>query len=281
MNASTHEHIAALIRVKTAQWPALYRHEAHDTLIHVVVASTPSLQVGHQLTLVKLAVWICAFDDFADAPDVDDETLDLRIRQYTDMLRDRPCPELAFDPVAQLLREVLTDLDAAPLGGVLRPLFNAQLADAMSAMRWERDALSRHRRGLPIPLTEYVKHGSDSICFAPPLTAIAILIGERTILGAIPDLLLAERHACIAVRLANDRASWRREQREDSANVCRFASARTVASLGDRITDEQTALAIQLSRLQHAPETSSAIDRMCTSLLAVYRDRDLDGDRAA
>ena len=281
MSFPMHDEIAARIRVRTAHGPALFRDEALDALIDVVLASTPGLPVRHQLTLVKLAVWICAFDDFADAVDVEDDALDLRIAQYVDMLAGHACEELAFDPVADLLREVLAELSAAPLGPALRPLFDAQLVDALHAMRWERDAVSRHRRGIAVSLEDYLRCTSDSICFAIAATAAAILVGERAVLAAIPELVAAQRHASVAVRLANDRASWHREQAEHSANVYRFGSPRTLAMLDDRIACESSAAARQLSRLHGAPHTVEAISGLCGQLLAVYRVGDLDGVRAA
>lgn len=269
--------VAATVRASMKSWPSLFRPDALLGLAHVVASSAPDLRDGELVVLAKLGAWICAFDDMVDDSDIADEDIVLRIEQYARLLCDYECPELAFDPVAAMLRDVLDSLTSAPLARSLWPLFVSQFMDSCHAMRWERSTAAMSRNGVATPLQTYLEHAADSICVGFVVTATVMLIGETTALSHVPELLAAQRHSAMVVRIANDLATWPREQHERSAaNAMLFVAEASEQVLRDRIETELRLLSCALVKLEsNLPLTADFIRRFTDNFVALYRKGDL------
>ena len=269
--------IVAEVRECTGTWLELFRPEAMRGLATVVAVSASGLEHRDLATLTKLGAWICAFDDMVDDSDVTDDELSLRIAQYEQLICDRECPELAFDPIAQVLSTVLNALSSAPLGRPLWPLLASQLVAACHAMQWERSAAAARARGKRTPLDVYLQHGADSICVGFVVTAAAMLIGEPATLSQVPALQVAQRHSAMAVRIANDLATWSREKTEAFAsNALAFAGEESIVPLRDRIETELRALSFTLARVSsELPRTVSFIRRFTDCFVTLYRHGEL------
>ncbi len=265
------------VQTALGPWGELFRTRATHGVSLATAASAPTLDLAGLITLGKLGAWICAFDDLADGASIDDDGLDLRIAQYEALTAGDACPELAFDPIARLFLDVLEDLRSAPLGPSLWPLFSRQLSESLRAMQWERDAMARRSARERVPLEVYLHHASDSVCVAIVATAAAMLLGERAVLDRLPALVTAQRHSCAAVRIANDEASWRREQQEGSANVRALGLDEAELDLDQRTAAELAGLELSLIPLRlAAPNTCDLIQRLTDVLVTLYRSGDLD-----
>jgi hypothetical protein len=274
--------IVVAVRRCTGTWLELFRPDALRGLATVVTASAPDLAHRDLVTLTGLGAWICAFDDMVDDSDVTDDELEVRIAQYERLIRDRDCPELAFDPIAEILRVVLDALAHAPLGRPLWPLLAGQLVTACRAMQWERSAAAAAAGERRTPLELYLQHGADSICVGFVLTAAAMLIGEPAAPSRVPALQVAQRHSAMAVRIANDLATWPREQTEAfAANALAFAGEASIASLRARIDAERRALSLALASVSpELPRTGSFIRRFTDCFVTLYSHGELtDAER--
>lgn len=259
--------IAVAVRAQISPWGDLFRPDAIDGLAWVVATSAPTLEDRDLSTLCKLGAWICAFDDAVDTGDLDNEALKLRIAHYDQLVRTRGCPELAFDPIARLLHDVLDDLARAPLSTSLWPLFADQFMASCEAMRWERSAPPQ------TSLDDYLLHAADSICVKFVVTAAAMLIGEDATLGSLPSLLAAAQHSATVVRIANDVATWSREQTEScAANAMRFTHA---ANLRARRSRAQHSLGCILDQLTGTPALAAFLSRFTACFVALYARGDL------
>jgi hypothetical protein len=274
--------IVASVRTSTGPWVELFRPDAMLGLATVVTVSAPELAHRDLVTLTSLGAWICAFDDMVDDSDVGDVEIEARIAQYEQLIHQSDFPALVVDPLAEVLKGVLDALGRAPLGRPLWPLLASQLVTACRAMRWERAAAAAHIRGWRTPLEIYLQHGADSICVGFVLTAAAMLIGEPAALSRVPALQIAQRHSAMAVRIANDLATWPREQTEVfAANALAFAGEASVDSLRARIDAERRALALALAGVSPAlPRTAAFIRRFTDCFVTLYSHGDLtDADR--
>jgi hypothetical protein len=269
--------LVAAVRETTGTWPELFRPDALRGLATVVAVSASGLEHRDLATLTKLGAWICAFDDMVDDSDVTDEELSLRIAQYERLICDRECPELEFDPIAQVLSTVLSALAISPLGQPLWPLLASQLVATCHAMQWERLAAAAKARGVRCSLDVYLQHGADSISVAFVVTAAAMLIGEPATLSQVPALQIAQRHSAMAVRIANDLATWSREQTEAfAANALAFAGEDSIVPLRARIEAELRSLSIALDGVGPAlPRTVSFIRRFTDCFVTLYRHGEL------
>lgn len=257
-------------------WIQLFRPEAFRVLAQTVAVAAPELDDCDLTTLATLGAWICAFDDFADDASVSDDELGLRIAQYDLLLRGRSCAELAFDPVANTFKRVLCELRAAPLGEALWPVFTGQLVAAFRAMQWERAAHGARRRGETVSLDRYMNQATDSICFHVAATAGAMMLGDSCVPFHLAELLRAQRHGAAALRIANDFASWTREQREDSANAFALVHGAEHPYLAERHGRELVAFASALDALPRSlAATTRFTRRLGLSLIEIYRHGDL------
>jgi len=269
--------VVAAVRTSTGTWAELFRAEAFHGLALVVAISAPDLDAADLVTLGKLGAWICAFDDMVDDGVITDDELALRIAQYELLVCGHACPELAFDPVARTLTEVLDALWCAPLGRSLWPLLTSQLVTSCKAMRWERSATTAQRAGHDTSLDLYLRHRANSICIGLVTTAAAMLIGEPATLACIPAVLTAQRHAATAVRIANDLATWSRKQTEGSpVNALLFTNGAGSDLLQARAESERRSLAFVLGNLHPSiPRTAAFLERLTACMMAIYRRGDL------
>jgi hypothetical protein len=265
--------IALDVRASVGSSIELFRPEAIEGLATIVAASAPTLPHRELVTLCKLGAWICAFDDAVDSGELDDDALELRIAQYDQLVRTRDCPELAFDPMARLLGEVLDELASTPISRPLWPLFVDQLGAACEAMRWERSAPAA------TALEDYLHHAARSSCVAFVVTAAAMLIGEPATLRVLPALQVAEHHSATIVRIANDLATWLREQTERcAANALRFT--RDPELLRAHGSHAQAGLVTALERLAEVPVLAAFVSRFTTCFVTLYAHGDLTDVRA-
>jgi hypothetical protein len=255
---------AAAVAAEVGASAGPLRSGATFALALTVAASAPDLPHTDLVTLGKLGAWICALDDTVDRGDIDDDTFDLHVSHYEGLVYG----DFAFDPIARLFVDVLAALRRAPLGPTLWPRFSLQLCASLRAMRWEHAAMRAHG----VSIEAYLAHARDSICVGFVVTAAAMLIGERAILDHIAQFLAAQRHGAMAVRLANDAASWDRERAEGVINIQRFGVGR--ADIDRMIATEIAAMEAELLGLP--PRTSEFLVRLVGLMVAIYRRGDLD-----
>jgi hypothetical protein len=256
-----------------------FRSDALPGLAFATVAAGPELPFAAQLVLAKLGAWICAFDDLVDCGGLDDDALARQLRCY-EQLTFGVAREPAADPVVRLCASVIDSLMGARLGASLSQLLFSQLIGTCEGMRRERQLLLQRRAGAPITAAHYLGQAADSVGIGLATTAAAILIGEEPLLGRLPSFRQAQRHAAMAVRLANDLATWSRDQAEEtSANLFTFLGEheRARAAVEDGIERELDRCAVALDALAaDAPVTSRFVARLTTVLVATYRRGDLD-----
>jgi hypothetical protein len=171
-----------------SDWTAPGRPGASRDLARVLADT--GLPVDALRVLARLGMWVYAFDDHAEHADLAE--LEHRVDRYARL--DPP-----HDPLGDGFRAVAATLRRTPLADRLWPLWTIQLAASLHAMVWERRVATRPPRSFDV----YLEHATDSICVALAITSAAMLSGEAP---AMPALVAAERHASIAVRLANDLA---------------------------------------------------------------------------
>jgi hypothetical protein len=264
------------VHASLGPWTPWFRPAALPGLTMTVAVTAPELPFASQVVLAKLGAWICAFDDLVDHGALADDELALRIGQYQ-QLACYGCPEIAFDPIARLCAEVLDALVSAPLGQQLWQQLSAQLIATCAGMLGERQLLAQQRAGRRVSAEQYLHHGADSVAIGLATTAAAILIGEPRVVEQLGALRCAQRHAAIAVRLANDLATWTRERAEgSSANVLSFAGDEARSEIDARIDRELQSCAIAIRPLAAlAPMTAAFVTRFAGVLVATYRRGDL------
>lgn len=259
-------------------WGDLFRRDSFHAIAFVVASAAPSLGLDDQLVIAKLGAWVCAFDDYADHATTDASELAMRVDQYVGILVDRDCPELAFDPIARLFTDVIEALREAPAADTLWPLFSSQIRASLNAMKWEQTVARHHEN---VDFDEYLRYASDSSCVRPIVTAAAMLLHEEELVVHLPRVLVAQQHASIAVRMANDCASSLREQNESAANALSLFCETDRDALMSRAEREVVDLRTCLSRL---PSSVSSIayflERFTVLLLNCYRCGDLGELRA-
>jgi hypothetical protein len=276
------DEVATVLARSTGTWSNLFRADAFQGLALAVATAAPTLDTCELVTLAKLGAWICAIDDVIDDAAIDDAALTERIEQYEMLARYLHCAELAFDPIARMFCDVRDELQRAPLAARLWPLFSKQLSQSLRAMHWARSAARAKRAGADVSVDDYLIHAADSICVGVAATAAAMFLGEDALLAHLPCFLGAQRHASILVRIANDRATWAREQSEGAANILLFLERRDEAPLTARVRAEQRWLASVLGQLRAvAPDTAAFVANFTDFFLTMYRHGDLSDVRRA
>jgi hypothetical protein len=250
-----HERLAVAMR----QAPAVFRENEVGMHAQIIAVAAPTMDLDGQVALAKLGAWIRAFDDFVDDRDNDHATVALYVELYQQLITRFDCPALAQDPLARFLVEVLDELSLRHGARALWPVFATQMLASLDAMLWER---SVHR----VSLAAYLSKASESVFVKPMVTAAAILFEDEGL--PLQALLAAERHAAVAIRIANDRATRAREQDEGAANVFVCAPGELHA-LDTRMADELNALVPELMELQ-ACSTAEFLAVFTTKLLELY-----------
>lgn len=197
---------------------ATFRPERIHAVSACVVASAPWLRVRELLTLAKLGLWICAFDDLADERIVGVAELDGRASRYLACARGRIPAIVAADPLARMMRDIGKSLRATDPDPIVWRRWLAELRAMMAAMSWERRAAD----GVVEP-AEYLRHAVDSIGVGVAALAAWMLIGGRGLPGRLMDM---KARCALVVRLANDLQTIERERRERSLNVLLFVADR-------------------------------------------------------
>lgn len=231
---------------EVARWPQLFRSDALPGLALAIASSAPDLEAVDLLTLGKLAVWMCAFEDYVEDAHTTAEDVEQCIARYEALVCRGNAGALACDPIAAFLLDVLAALRLAPLGSSLWPLFATQLATSLEATRWELGARD---------LETYVARAAEASFITVVTTAAAMLIGEHRLTAHIPTLLVSQRHAANVVRLANRLATGR-------------GSERTLAQM----RDERVNVATTLARLGAAPVTAAFFLHFTDFFVALYAE---------
>jgi Terpene synthase family 2, C-terminal metal binding len=266
--------VEADVRTAIGPWSSVFRNTAIRGVVTGAVLGAPGMTAVHLATVAKLGAWICAFDDLVDDGELTDAELDLRFEQFDQLLTGNECPELEFDPIARLFVDVLADLRKTRQPSLFE-LFVAQLRASLRGMRCEREALDRDGS-----VESYLQVGADSICMAPVITAAALLLGELELSEHIGSFTAAEHHASVAVRIANDLATWSRERQEKSANVLRLTGDIGVTALRNRIAVERGIVHHCVAGLRRSvPRTAEFMLNLTEFFLNTYDVGDLDQDQ--
>lgn len=229
------------LRAETAGWESVFRADSLEAIARTVAETCPWLGVDQLVTLGKVGVWICGFDDLVDAHDVPVHELELRVQQYVACASGILPPEVGFDPLALLLVDLTDHLRRMCREPPLWRTWLEQFEKMLDAMVWGRAVGGARAVERGIDLESYLDRARHSIGMGCAVTAGWILLGEATT-DRLPRLLEALAHASLAVRLANDVQTWAREQQEGSINALAIVGDGAQPMLLSRCREEMATL---------------------------------------
>jgi hypothetical protein len=169
--------------------------------------------------LADIGLAIFAFDDLVDEQDIDVDDLEFRCEQLLEHALEAGCPEVAFDPTADLLRSVSERLATAPLAAEFSRDWSESLCSCFRAIVGSRRTATQMQEGRVPSFDAYLDMGRDSVGIVPVCIAVAMLDGDARVVEHRDAFLAAVNHAAVAVRLANDLRTIHRERGEQTVNA--------------------------------------------------------------
>lgn len=241
----------------------------------MTVAMAPQLSTVELAAVVEIGLAIFAFDDLVDEADLSVIELALRAEQLADCAAGRDCPELAFDPLANMVRGIAARLRAAPLGAAMWSQWCRVFSAALRAMVQQRVFAERLQAGGALSLDEHCEVGSTSYGLAAVATALFMLLGDVSVLAHLPALDAAEFHFALAARLANDLRSAPRESDGRSCNVLFLRDAPSRDEVQGMIAQALLAGHEILDTLpQEDQRTARLLERLALAIVGLYAQGD-------
>lgn len=160
-------------------------------------------------------LWLPAIDDLLDADAADPSVVDSILRECRLVICDGSDAANFASPIARLLMALRRELSAFFLWPQLLPAWTAALMGTIDCSAYERRLRLRAAEELDSPLLsmdEYLRFARESIGISWLFTTSLILDEDASSLNHLPDLLALAEHCAIAIRFANDVASFPRER---------------------------------------------------------------------
>ncbi len=250
--------------------PALVRAGRSQAIAAIVAHAGVGLPMSVLSLVADAGLVLFAIDDLFDDSGLTFEEGSLRVAQYTEVARGEPCPEVAFDPVAQAIVELRRRLV------VLAPDAIDVWADAMAQML---AGMGAELRGGPpaTDLDDYLASARDSIGVEMiALTAFLATDADST-LAMLPALRRAERSFSTGVRLANDLRTCDRERvegRENAVTLVGDEGRPLLRALCERsLADGRGALT--RAGIERTPQ-GRFLERFATAIVSMYRTHDFE-----
>ncbi len=216
----------------------------------------PSLSDGAVLARTRHCLWVYALDDLMDGPAQVDETLrECYLSAYGAGL-DSHVSELS-----RSLGQIRAELARFPGFSSLYPIWLVSFEKMLSGMVYERWMQTRRLRAewsfvLPA-YDEYMHYAVDSIAIPHLWITGLVLEQDESIPEALWSLCALVKQCAVVVRLANDLASYRREEQEGVVNAVAVireelrerdkadeneCTARALTVVGERLTQSRADL---------------------------------------
>lgn len=244
-------------------------------MAQMMVAMAPQLSTAELAVVVEVGLAIFAFDDLVDEADLDVSELALRAEQLAECASGGDCPEVAFDPLANMVRGIAARLRAAPLGQALGPQWSRAFSASLRAMVQQRRFAERLQAGGELSLTEHCAVGSASYGLAAVATATWMFLGDASVSSHLATLDAAEFQFALAARLANDLRSEARESDGRSCNVLFLQDAPSRDEVRAMITRSLTAGRELLGTLPPAAQrTAGLLERLAVAIVGLYSKGD-------
>ncbi|MFI5987872.1 terpene synthase family protein [Streptomyces sp. NPDC051555] len=216
------DEIAAEVAAEALTWAA--DHPYIDTVRITPLAylltraapfeTTPALSLQTRTTL-----WIFAIDDLFDHPNAELPDLQRFSADCRGILtRDLP----GSGPLSNCLTGLRHELAGYPLFAPLQHLWTSAITTLLRSMldeaTWREDLRRLGPSALP-PLTRYLRSARHSIGAPAHMRTVLVTTPDPSTPHHLPHLLRLERHASLAVRLANDLRTHEREATEGNVNA--------------------------------------------------------------
>lgn len=181
---------------------------------------------GAQVGLrVRSSLWIYALDDLIDGENVADGELEALLAQCLDVARfGRACS--GMHELAASLSRLRDEFSAQPLWDAVFRAWVMSLGLLFDGMMRERVARQELRTGgclmNPLSVDDYLSFAAHSIGLPHQWVAGLAMESDARIPRDLPSLVALAEQCGMAMRLANDGATWDREESEGGVNAVRL-----------------------------------------------------------
>ena len=219
-------------RIRLAHWELVRylegRMAVHPTIVRPNRIPAIAQLLGHAAfwmtpadreALANLGLVICAVDDLVDESEIPTVALEHLIEQLVACCCGEHCAELAFDPTATLLRDLVGQLQRAPLATALWSDWTQAISACLRGIVTHRRAAEALAAGQALSLDQYLAFSGDSMGVMACSMMAAIVAGDPAVLACKAHFLSAAVHAATATRLANDLRTAERERTEGTINA--------------------------------------------------------------
>jgi hypothetical protein len=210
------------------KWTAGYGPDLAEKAIEAMALSIAVIAPWSDAESLKLpariAVWLYGVDDLIDVHTVGLEEVDDALARCVQVASGGPRDD--SHPVLASLSDICADLREKPIYPDLSALWAEKFASCMQGMRYSW-LIGREQAAAKPSLAEYLEH-ADSILKWITILTLWICTAERDILDQLDVLIPAGDDTSVIIRLANDVATSKREQREGIGNAVFLVGARQV-----------------------------------------------------
>lgn len=285
----------------TARYP-IFDPVRFPALALTVEAYLPAARREDRTLVALVSLWIISFDALVDEGDADATVLDALTARYRALIgakgdRGTNVGLPAAAPAEQLgsaLREIGARLAAYDPPAALWAWWATSCRATIAAIGRQR-ALGRG--GGPAPgYAEVLPLLLDSIGVRPYLAAGAIVWRDPGLTARLPALEALASECALAIRLANDLRTWKKDEREGGLNTLvalrgeltraapslAAAAARdlALATLGERLAASRARCRARLAPPAAAGEIETAMVRLVDVVANVYAAHDYHTYRA-
>ncbi|MFO0550214.1 MAG: terpene synthase family protein [Polyangiaceae bacterium] len=225
--------------------------------------------------LADLGAVIYAFDDLVDEGDITAADAAFRGQQLASVAASQDAPEVAFDPMANLMRSIAARLSGSALMGTLSEEWARVTSEMFEGMAAQRYLTERLRAGHTLALSEVLDVGRRSVGVECVAFAACIALEDTTSVSELRRFIVAARRFSLAARIANDLRSASREREEDTVNPLFLPGVETSA------LESMLRAALAEGRLILAPlvrvgaPAARFLEAFATGLVAVYAQREM------
>ena len=181
-----------------------------------------SLQVSLR---VRSTLWIYALDDAIDGGQIADGDLSGLLDECFAVAR-TGCADVAMHELARSLAHLRSELSVQPLWAAVFPAWITSLDLLVDGMVREHAARqqmrSRGHLSAPLSIDEYLAFASHSIGLPHQWVAGLAMEPDPEIAETLAPLVVLAERCGMVMRLANDGATWRREEDEGGVNAVRL-----------------------------------------------------------
>lgn len=181
-----------------------------------------SAQVGLR---VRSSLWIYALDDLVDNGDIADADLQNLLARCLDVAR---CGRVGADmhELATTLSRLRDDFSTQPMWDAVFPAWVSSLELLLDGMMREHMVRRQLRDDgvllSPLSVDDYLRFAAHSIGLPHQWVAGLAMEPDEGIRDDLPSLVRLAEQCGIAMRLANDGATWNREEAEGGVNAVRL-----------------------------------------------------------